>query len=229
MKKQYMDFVPGRKAATAAGAKTAGVKTAGVKVAAGTTAKVVMKMPTKTATRSAAKTTTKAAPAKMKRTEQVSFSNEGKLGVVEGLSSKFVKTNVPKRPLSSKSHTSTEQSEIAKIKARKVVEKSVEKPVKKSVEKSIEKVAGQTMNKSATETYQMPKTPFINQGKVEKRPLSKNVYAKKIAVVAEEPKGPVTIISKPESQAHVGLIVAIILTIILGAAAGTVAFLLLPK
>ena len=66
-----------------------------------------------------------------------------------------------------------------------------------------------------------------------KRPLSKNVY-KKTAPVAkvaakEEPKGPVTIITKPEKDAHVSVIVTIIITIILGAAAGTVAFLLLPK
>ena len=48
-------------------------------------------------------------------------------------------------------------------------------------------------------------------------------------VPKEEPKGPVTIITKPEKDAHVSMVVAVILTIILGAAAGTVAFLLLPK
>ena len=63
-----------------------------------------------------------------------------------------------------------------------------------------------------------------------KRPLSGNIYRKEIAAaVKEEPKGPVTIIAKPEKNSHVGVIVTIILTIILGAAAGTVAFLLLPK
>ena len=93
-------------------------------------------------------------------------------------------------------------------------------PVEKPVEKS---------KKGVGRTFQVPKNPFINQNKVEKRPLSKNVYQKKIVVPNEEPKGPVTIISKPEKDAHVSLIVAVILTIILGAAAGTVAFLLLPK
>ena len=83
-------------------------------------------------------------------------------------------------------------------------------------------------NKAST-TYKAPNSPFINQSKVEKRPLSKNVYQKKIAVPKEEPKGPVTIISKPEKDSHVGIIVTIIMTIILGATAGTVAFLLLPK
>ena len=79
-----------------------------------------------------------------------------------------------------------------------------------------------------------PKTPvrpaFVNTEKVRKRPLSKNVYPKKPVVPKEEkPTAPVTIIDKPEKDSKVGLIVTIIITIILGAAAGTVAFLLLPK
>ena len=83
--------------------------------------------------------------------------------------------------------------------------------------------------KPAEKVFRMPKPKFINQDKVIKRPLSKNVYRKKVVAPKEEPKGPVTIITKPESQAHVSLIITVILTIILGAAAGTVAFLLLPK
>jgi len=55
------------------------------------------------------------------------------------------------------------------------------------------------------------------------------VYKKKIVAPKEEPLGPMTIIEKPEKDSKVGMVVAIILTIILGAAAGTVAFLLLPK
>ncbi len=83
--------------------------------------------------------------------------------------------------------------------------------------------------KESSKTFKVPKTPFINQEKVVKRPLSKNIYQKKVVVPEEVPKGPVTIIAKPEKDAHVSLVVAVILTIILGAAAGTVAFLLLPK
>ena len=83
--------------------------------------------------------------------------------------------------------------------------------------------------KPADKIFKMPKPKFINQDKIIKRPLSKNVYRKKVVAPKEEPKGPVTIITKPESQAHVSLIITVILTIILGAAAGTVAFLLLPK
>lgn len=75
----------------------------------------------------------------------------------------------------------------------------------------------------------IPKVAFVNTEKVIKRPLSKNVYTKKIETPKEEPKGPVTIIAKPEKDSKMGLIVTIIITIILGAAAGTVAFLLLPK
>lgn len=78
-------------------------------------------------------------------------------------------------------------------------------------------------------TMKLPRPTFVNTEKVNKRPLSKNVYQKKIETPVEEPSAPVTIINKPEKDSKVGLIVTIIITIILGAAAGTVAFLLLPK
>lgn len=84
-------------------------------------------------------------------------------------------------------------------------------------------------NQADKKAYRVPRPSFINQNRVTKRPLSKNVYQKKIETPVEEPKGPVTIISKPEKDSKAGLVVTIILTIILGAAAGTVAFLLLPK
>ena len=84
--------------------------------------------------------------------------------------------------------------------------------------------------KKVDETFRTPKPQFINQDKVVKRPLSKNVYPKKaVANPEEKPKGPVTIISKSEKHSHISLVVMIILTVILGAAAGTIAFLLLPK
>ena len=68
-----------------------------------------------------------------------------------------------------------------------------------------------------------------NTDKIAKRPLSKNVYYKTIEVPKETPSAPVTIIDKPEKDSKVGVVVTIIVTIVLGAAAGTVAFLLLPK
>lgn len=112
--------------------------------------------------------------------------------------------------------------DIKEVKARKITSGSTIRSVEKPVEKS---------NKSRAEknTFKVPNPPFINQEKVTKRPLSKNVYQARIKEFKEEPKGPVTIISKPEKDSKTGLIVTIILTIILGATAGTVAFLLLPK
>ena len=202
MKKQYMDFVP---------AGTAKKRTA--------TKKVVKKMAAEPVKEPVKRGTVKVAP----KTGTVAFAGEKKLrlGTVEDLNPKFVKTDVPKRPLSSASHFATKKTGVAAVKAKKVGVQGVVRPVEKPVEKS--------KKKSDLGTYQTPKSPFINQGKVQKRPLSKNVYAEKVVMPIEEPKGPVTIISKPEKQAHVGMIVTIILTIILGAAAGTVAFLLLPK
>lgn len=78
------------------------------------------------------------------------------------------------------------------------------------------------------------KSPFIRTtANVEKRPLSNSIPAKKPVVktpqIVEEASAPVTIIEKPEKDAHVGIIITVILTIVFGAAIGTVAFLLLPK
>ena len=78
-------------------------------------------------------------------------------------------------------------------------------------------------------TLKLPKVAFLNTDKITKRPLSRNVYQKNLAVPKEVPSAPVTIIDKPEKDSKVGLIVTVIVTIVLGAAAGTVAFLLLPK
>lgn len=102
----------------------------------------------------------------------------------------------------------------------------------KSAKQSESKIKTET--RKSRSTFVPPKATFINQEKVVKRPLSKNTYQKRIEeklkdTPTELPQGPVTIISKPEKDAKVGIIVTVILTIILGAAAGTVAFLLLPK
>ena len=99
----------------------------------------------------------------------------------------------------------------------------------KPAEKPAEKAPETPEKKSEKEEFKTPKTRFVNTEKVEKRPLSKNVYKKTIVAPKEEPSGPVTIITKPDKGSHIGVIVTIVLTIILGAAAGTVAFLLLPK
>ncbi len=99
---------------------------------------------------------------------------------------------------------------------------------KVDAEKEMKKATAQAKNIDS-EKMKLPQARFVNTEKVAKRPLSKNVYQKKIVEPKEEPQGPVTIIHKPEKDSRVGLIVTIIITIILGAAAGTVAFLLIPK
>ena len=147
-----------------------------------------------------------------------------RLGVIEDLSPKFINTDTPKRPLNSAKPEAPKKDALKEAKAKKIGAKALaEKPVAGPVEKTVEK-------SKKDDKYKMPQTAFINQDKVEKRPLSKNVYRRKVEeAVVEEPKGPVTIISKPEKDSHISVVLTIIITIILGAVAGTVAFLLLPK
>ncbi len=164
---------------------------------------------------------------------EFSVKDEPNFGVIEEMNSKFVSTTVEKRPLSD--GTPLPQPRVAdakEAKSRKLVGRKLRKtkePVENPVEKSAVGSAGTHTGVSTTKgTFSTPKSPFINQDKVVKRPLSKNVYQKKV-VTPKEDTGTVTIISKPEKDKHVSLIISIIITIILGAAAGTVAFLLLPK
>lgn len=142
-------------------------------------------------------------------------------GEIEDFRPKFVKTEVEKRPLS-KGHFTKKKSELKEAKSEKISAKKLKNIVEKPVEKS-------KNTPEDTAKMKIPKSPFINQNKVVKRPLSKNVYERTIKPTEEVQSGPVTIISKPEKDTKVSLIVTIILTIILGAAAGTIAFLLLPK
>ena len=130
---------------------------------------------------------------------------EPNYGVIEDYRPTFVGAKVEKRPLG---------QAPAKPAVKEPAAKPVAKPATKAPDGGMLKV---------------PKTRFVNTEKIEKRPLSKNVYKKKVAAPKEEPSAPVTIISKPDRDSHIGVIVTIILTIVLGAAAGTVAFLLLPK
>lgn len=202
MKKQYMDFVPTKSGAKNTVRKTTSQPKVATKKAAGTRV---------------AKT---GSVSRTRVSDKVSFAGEkkAKLGEVENLNDRFVNSNVPKRPLSKTPHFVVAKTEVAKAKAQKVInrDRDAAKP------KETKKVA-------VSKEYKVPKTPFINQDKVQKRPLSKNVYPKKQVKVSDTNQAPVTIIEKPEKQAHAGMIITIIITIILGAAAGTVAFLLLPK
>lgn len=146
------------------------------------------------------------------------------------------------------------RAKVAPKTATKSASKMATRPASKATSNPVPKVMPKTTpkaEKSASEPAKEAKTDisatekkqeakklrlpsskvFINTEKVEKRPLSKNVYKPRKIVVTpkEEPKGTVTIIEKPEKDSKMGLVVTIIITIILGAAAGTVAFLLLPK
>ena len=137
---------------------------------------------------------------------------------------KFVKTEIEKRPIG-------EDKEVAAAKARKITASRMPLMGKKAAKPAAKPVVAtpKVTPKKEPETLKVPKTTFVNTEKVTKRPLSKNVYQKKIVAPEEKPAKPVTIIDKPEKDSRIGLIVTIIITIILGAAAGTVAFLLLPK
>lgn len=151
---------------------------------------------------------------------------EPNYGVIEDYQPKFVKAEIEKRPLSKQK---TAKEEVKEVKAKKIERMPVLKKAVAKKEAPKEKVAERPKEEKA-EALKIPKkTPFVNTEKVAKRPLSKNVYQKQVAPPKEEASGPVTIINKPEKDSKVGLIVTIIITIILGAAAGTVAFLLLPK
>ena len=180
--------------------------------------------------------------------DDFSINNSLKLGVVEDYNPKFVNKDVPKRPLhhdtpryatvADRTAVRQEQSDLAEIKAKKVKTGLMGRHKKtgiKSVEESAPVqpatgAAGAAQMRNVGGTYTPPRSPFINQEKVVKRPLSsKNVYQRAAPAPKEEAKSPVTIIEKPEKDSKMGLLVTIILTIILGAAAGTVAFLLLPR
>ena len=77
---------------------------------------------------------------------------------------------------------------------------------------------------------QIPQAHFINQNKVTKRPLSKTMYAGRTEAAAPaKADEPVKVVKNKKKGGTVGMVLAIIGTIFLGAAAGTVAFLLLPR
>ncbi len=82
------------------------------------------------------------------------------------------------------------------------------------------------------------KLPFLNSVNVEKRPLSpfvpkatdrpnKNVYSRP-ETPAKTPSQPVEIVDNARKKSNLGLAIAIIITIILGAIAGAAAYLFLP-
>lgn len=236
MNNRYMDFVPTKSKATTAQrgqaaprvvhaepAKKSVAQRPVRKVASPVSRTVSKKAVTSTnrvvQLKPAAKPVNKVENRKVVQQKRTVSSATPALGVVEDLGGKKPNTELPKRPLNRGPVASASEAKAKKVKAEGVL---------RSAPKAKTATAKPAASK-ANATYNTPKSPFINQSRVEKRPLSKNVYQKRIAVPKEEPKGPVTIITKPEKDSHVGIIVTIIMTIILGATAGTVAFLLLPK
>lgn len=162
---------------------------------------------------------------------------EPDFGVIEEYQPKFVQAEVKKRPLGAKPDmrqanaaktAAKPASDAAAVKAKKIGARPFARAAKPAAKPAAPAKKAET-KETKNDTLKVPKARFVNTEKVEKRPLSKNVYKKKIVAPKEEPTGPVTIITKPDKGSHIGVIVTIILTIILGAAAGTVAFLLLPK
>ena len=161
-------------------------------------------------------------PQKMVQPQVAAPGAQPQLGVFENLNQRFVTKDVPKRPLGKGdnvvSNAALKAAKAQNLKDKKLVNGAA--PTEKPVENTAK----------AKEAYKVPKSPFINQEKIVKRPLSKNVYQKEVKEAPKtEPAGPVTVISKPEKDSHVNVIITIIITIVLGAAAGTIAFLLLPK
>ncbi len=142
---------------------------------------------------------------------------------------KFVKTEVKKRPLGNKA-----------VKPASIVKKPAmiaKKPAAVAKKPVATPVAAKPVVAPKRPAPLGQRAKFVNTDKIEKRALGKTTNRVKSvpvpeAVKAEKPKkskAPEKIIAKPEKDSKAGLIIAIILTIILGAAAGTVAFLLLPK
>lgn len=168
--------------------------------------------------------------------EDVFVSDDLFLDKVDNSSARFVRTDVPKRPLSQKPlkrEPLTAGDALAAMKAQDIRAKKNIRPPKRA-KKITNDMAGMALDaKTKKDIYQTPKTQFINQEKIVKRPLSRNIYLKEIEkndeVVAKEPKNIVIASSKPEKKSKLKTFFAIVLTIIVGAAAGAVAFLLLPK
>lgn len=223
MNKKYIDFVPAVKSQS----KTTG--------AAGGRVMDVASRTTARGTRGVAQETVSAETPAAGR-----VAGTAKLGVVEDLrkddglltkSVRMTRSAAAKNVGAAKElKTETETAEKAKAQKAKLSAKKAA-GLEAIFEATLKKVeAADDKQTAKIPKTERPKSPFVNTEKINKRPLSKNVYQKKPVVPAkEEPSAPVTIISKPEKDSRVGTVVAIIVTIVLGATAGTVAFLLLPK
>lgn len=157
---------------------------------------------------------------------------EPKFGVVENFQPKFVKAQVAKRPLSG---------------GRSVTQTTMTHTMATAMDMVSDRPA--TAQNHDQRKMRLPNVPTANQNKVARRPVAKNVYTRTTAparpnalmapgskltgagTAANEaaPMEQLKIVSESESHHKIGPILAILGTIILGALAGTAAFLLLPK
>ena len=158
----------------------------------------------------------------------------------------YYAANFEKRPLSEPARSSkvatssansatpvsdTSEAELKAAKAEKILKRPDLKAGLRSEKGTRDSADAKSSDEKAKSepksTIQTPR--FINTHNIEKRPLSKTNYQAR----AEAPKNvlsdPVTIVDRPENESRLGLILTIIFTIILGAAVGTIAFLLMPK
>ncbi len=134
-------------------------------------------------------------------------------------------------PVANSSAADTSEAELKAAKAEKILKrpdlKSGLRSEKGTSDSADAKSSEEKAKSEPKSTIQTPR--FINTHNIEKRPLSKTNYQAR----AEAPKNvlsdPVTIVDRPENESRLGLILTIIFTIVLGAAVGTIAFLLMPK
>lgn len=220
MNKRYIDFVPAKNTIPKGGI----AKPKSIKVSE----KVEKPEVKKPAKKPVKKITRRIPPANPLLDEEIEVEEifvereEPKKAPKPAVKPKFVKTEVKKRPLGAEKAANTA------VRVKPATKPAVVKPaVKPAAAKPV------TVAKRPAPLGQRAK--FINTNKIEKRPLSA-VGARKTPLIIpkvpdlpKKPAAPEKIIAKPEKDSKAGLIIAIILTIILGAAAGTVAFLLLPK
>ena len=240
MNKRYIDFVPVERGGAVS---SAAVRRQAIK-------KTVAKRPVVTEpSRSELPIIRKVEPATTfsRNIGGVSTRKSAEFGVIEDYHPKFVQAEVKKRPLGSKAASSVSVGPAVRTtNYRQRVAKTGVTVRSVGIRATTLKMSGaRAANATSIVAAKKPvamapagavRANFINVGKIEKRPLSKNVYARKAPATTvqkekakEISKKPTVIIAKPEKDSKLGLIVAVILTIILGAAAGTVAFLLLPK
>ena len=151
------------------------------------------------------------------------------------LQPKFVKTEVKKRPLGVRGMANKSAMVVKKPAGVSVAAGGAKvATTSKAMKTSVAAKVGVTGTASKKFAPLGQRTKFLNTDKIQKRALGRTASRVKPVPVpkielAKKSKAPEKIIAKPEKDSKAGLIIAIILTIILGAAAGTVAFLLLPK